>query len=137
MLRLAVIAVAVVVGLVLFLIVSVTLDYINFIGWDLWLKIIRSRRAIRRLLKASYPNVKVWSLGASHIDPKHFCICIDVESDMDRDTLIKDAEMERQMRASVLQTGYPSESVPILPFSIQSMETINRDFGGSSWHARK
>jgi hypothetical protein len=126
------------VGILLFFVLSATLDHItNVIGWDLWPKIIRSRRAIRRLLRTSYPDVRVWSLGASRIDPKHFCICIDVKTDVERDNLMKDKEMEQRMRRLILQNGYPPDVVPILSFSIESKQTIDRNFGGSSWHARK
>lgn len=138
MLKWALIVAMIVVGLLLLLVRLATLDHItNSIGWDLWPKIIRSRRAIRRLLRTHYPEVQVWSMGVSHIYPKYLCICIDVRTDAERDRLVKDAEIGQQMRALILDSGYPSDVVPILGFSIESKETIDRDFGGNSWFARK
>jgi hypothetical protein len=107
------------------------------VGWDLYPSIIRSRWAIKRILKARGQNFRVHSFGATHIDPVHLCICINVDKDYERDDIYNDSELLEQFRKAILKTGYPKDSVSLLNFSVESQQTVDRDFGGNWFYARK
>jgi hypothetical protein len=128
----------VIAGLLLLVVASCVADYVgNGIGWDLYPSILRSRKAIRRILKARGTPFRVESFGATRIDPDHLCICINVNTDAERDSLQHDDELIRQFRKAILSSGYPAESVPMVSFSIESQETVSRDFEGNWFYARK
>jgi len=121
-----------VLALVLFIAVLCILNYIGEgIGWDLYPSILRSRRAIRRILRMRGQDFRVHSFGATHIDPRHLCVCIDVDTDVERDAIREDAELLDHCREVILAAGYPAESVPLIGFSIESQETVDRDWGGN------
>jgi hypothetical protein len=120
----------------------VALIFINYIfgaggaGW-LYPTIVRSRRAMRRIVKQRGSGFRVSSFGETHIAPQYLCVCIDVNTDDERDRLLEDKDLIEQLRQAILSSGYPAESVPLVKFSIESQETVDRDFEGSWWYARK
>src|ERR1019366_3286011 len=90
------------------------------VGWDLYPSIIRSRRAIRSILRNRGYSFRVESFGATSIDPRHLCICINVNQDSERDQLQDDHELINQFRQALLESGYPAESVQHVGFSFES-----------------
>jgi hypothetical protein len=141
MLKWLVIVALVGVGLVSVAVVMIFLSYLGGtggVGWRLYPTILRSRRAMRLALrKRGYADFRVSSFGATSIDPRHLCICIDVKSDDMRNRLQEDQALIDQLRQALLTCGYPAESVPLVGFSIESQETVDRDFGGNWFYARK
>lgn len=124
--------------LVLLVVSLCVLNYIGEgIGWNLYPSIFRSRLAIRRILKTHGEKFRVSSFGATRIDPRYLCVCIDVNTDSQRDALRENSELLGRFRASILAAGYPAESVPLVSFSIESQETVDRDWGGNWFYARK
>ncbi|SNS29645.1 hypothetical protein SAMN05421770_101384 [Granulicella rosea] len=97
----------------------------------------RAKKRIRPLLNSRFPNINVSSFGAIEIDPQYLCLCIDTTTDAEKDTLQHDTDLLEQMRQEFVDAGYPADSVPLIAFSIESQETVDRDFGGSWWTARK
>jgi hypothetical protein len=70
-------------GLTLLLVAAVLifLSYIGGtggVGWELYPRIVRSRRAMRHVLRKRGYGFRVHSFGATSIDPRFLCICIDV-----------------------------------------------------------
>jgi hypothetical protein len=125
-------------ALLLLMFLSAILDhYRNMVGWDLVLPIRRARRNVRKIVLPICPSARVSRIGVSHIDPKHFCILIDVTRDAEKHSLLQNREFERAMRQAVLDAGYPVDAVPLVGFSIESQETVDRDFGGNWYYARK
>jgi hypothetical protein len=130
-------------SIVAFLFVVFCLLFLSYIGgpggvgWDLYPSIIRSRRAIRGILKNRGYSFRVESFGATSIDPRHLCVCINVNRDAERDLLQEDHELIDQFRQALLESGYPAESVQHVGFSFESQETVDRDFGGNWYYARK
>jgi len=141
MLKWLVIAALVVVGLVSVTAVMIFLSYIGGtggVGWRLYPAILRSRRTMRLVLRErGYVDFRVSSFGATSIDPQHLCICINVKSDEVRNRLQEDQALIDQLRQALLTCGYPAECVPLVAFSIESQETVDRDFGGNWFYARK
>jgi hypothetical protein len=60
-----------------------------------------------------------------------------VNSDDVRDRLKEDQALIDQLRQALLTCGYPAESVALVSFSIESQETVDRDFGWNWFYARK
>ncbi len=113
------------------------LDYIGGMGWSLYPKILRSRRAIKQVLRKHGYTFPVSSFGATGIDPRYLCVCINVDADAERDRLLADSGLFDEFRLALLRSGYPAESVPLVSFSVESQETVDRDFGGNWFYARK
>ena len=119
-------------------VVMIFLGHIGGMGWNLYPAILRSRRAVRRELKdRGFDHFRVSSFGATSIDPRHLCICIDVNSDDERNRLYEDQALIDQLRQALIACGYPEGSVPLVSFSVESQETVDRDFGGNWFYARK
>jgi hypothetical protein len=76
-------------------------------------------------------------MGASHISPLYFCILIDVQNDSEKEMLRRDKTLEESMRDALLGARYPTEAARSVGFSIESQQTVDRDFAGSWFYARK
>ena len=103
----------------------------------LWPTIRRARREVKKMARQHCPNAKVFSFGATHIDPRHLAIWITTKTDEERDRLRQDPDLPQQLRDALLQVGYPTAAVPLVAFEIESQETVDRDFGGSWYYATK
>ena len=101
----------------------------------LWPTIRRAEREVRKLARQRCPNAKVFSFGATDIDPRHLAIWIKTKTDEERDRLRHDSDLQQQLRDALLQVGYPTAAVPLVGFAFESQETVDRDFGGS-WYSR-
>jgi hypothetical protein len=124
-------------GLLLAIAALIFVGYVGGVGWSLYPTIIRSRRAIRKILKKRGFSFRVHSFGATSIDPQYLCICINVDTDSERDSLRENTELIDQFREAMLRVGYPAESVPLVGFSFESQQTVDRDFAGNWFYARK
>jgi len=105
--------------------------------WKLWPTIRRARREVKKLARQRCPNAKVFSFGATDIDPRHLAIWITANTDEQRDRLRQDSILHQQFRDALLQAGYPPAAVPLVGFVFESQETVDRDFGGNWYYATK
>lgn len=104
--------------------------------WRLWPAIRRARREIRDIARQRIPKAEVFShVGATAMNPGHVAFCITTATDKERDLLCQDPEVYQQFRNALLRAGYPQDTVPVVHFSIESQETVDRDYGGS-WSER-
>jgi hypothetical protein len=127
----------VVVSLVALLVLSIVLNHYQSMGWDLIRPIWKIRRGVRRLIRPQFPDAKVSSMGMSSIDPQYFCVLINVGRDSEKNELLQDKKLEGEIRQIALNAGYPPDSVPLISFSIESQQTVDRDFNGNWFYARK
>jgi hypothetical protein len=130
------IAVAIVI-LIAFLLLSVVLSHFQSMGWGLIRPIWKVRRGVRRLIRLDFPDAHISSMGMSSIDPQYFCVLINVKTDSEKGQLLQDKELDNKIRQIALNAGYPAESVPLISFSIESQQTVDRDFNGNWFYARK
>jgi hypothetical protein len=105
--------------------------------WKLWPTIRRAKREVNKLARQRCPNAKVFSFGATDIDPRHLAIWITTNTDEQRDRLRQDSLLHQQLRDALLQAGYPPAAVPLVSFAFESRETVDRDFGGNWYYATK
>jgi hypothetical protein len=125
-------------ALVFLLFFSIVLDhYRNMVGWSLILPIARARGKIRQLVRAKYPDARISSFGASAISPIYLCMCIDMQRDSEKEDLLADAELMNRMREALRDSRYPANAISAVTFSIESQQTVDRDFGGNWFYARK
>jgi hypothetical protein len=123
--------------LIALLSLSIVLNHYQSMGWNLIGPIWKTRRGVRQLIRRDFPDADVSSMGMSSIDPKYFCILINVKTDREKHRLLEDGELDNKIRQIALSAGYPEESVPLISFSIESQQTVDRDFNGSWFYARK
>jgi hypothetical protein len=76
-------------------------------------------------------------MGMSSIDPQYLCILINVDTDSEKTQLLEDKELEKNVRQVALDAGYPAQSVPLIGISIESQQTVDRDWQGNWFYARK
>ena len=106
------------------------------LGWRRRPAIRRARRGIREVARQRVPNAEVVSFqGATAISPWHLGFCIRTGTDKDRDLLRRDPQIDQQFRNALVRAGYPMNAVLVVPFGIESQETVDRDYGGS-WDVR-
>ncbi len=97
----------------------------------LWLAIHRAKRQIKEFAQHRCPGADVLSkTGAIHIDPRHLAIWITTKTDEERDSLRRDLSLYQQLCNALLRAGYPADAVPLIHFSIESQETVDREYGG-------
>lgn len=101
------------------------------------LTIWRSRRAIKRIARRYSPRAKVFSFGATSIDPRHLAIWIATKTDDERDRLRAMPHVIDAFRRALLDAGYPPAAVPAVAFEFESEETVRRDYGGNWFHRTK
>jgi hypothetical protein len=98
----------------------------------LWPIIRRARREIGKIACERVPHAKVFSSqGPTAVNPGYLGFCIRVRTDKERDFLCEDPEIPKLFSAALAKAGYPTTTNPVVHFSIQSQETVDRDYGGS------
>jgi hypothetical protein len=104
--------------------------------WMLWPAIRRARREIGKIARQRVPNAEVFSSqGATAINPGHLSFGIRVRTDRERDSLCEDPEINKLFNAALAKAGYPTNTIPVVHFGIQSQETVDREYGGSWYEA--
>ncbi len=102
------------------------------IDWKRWPAIRRARRGIREIVRQRVPNAEVFSYqGATKINPGHLSFSIRTASDKERELLRQDPEIHTQFRNALVRAGYPTNTVPVVHFGIESQETVDREYGGN------
>jgi hypothetical protein len=106
-------------------------------SFALWLKKRNANRRIQAVVRRRFPKAIVVHHGATYINPRHLAFWTITDTDAQRDDLSRDTQLLDQFRHELLKVGYPAEAVPLVGFAFESQETIDRDFGGSWYHAMK
>jgi hypothetical protein len=118
--------------------VALLLDYMtNCVGWEVWPAIRRARKAIRTLVRKRVPGVRIHSMGTTHKSADNLRIGIDVATDAEREMLRNDAGLLDEARLALAEAGYPQGSIDRVSISIESQETVDREFDGNWFCARK
>ncbi len=97
----------------------------------------RVRANVRAILSQDYPAATVSSFGATGDDPRAFTVTIDVQYDRERDEIRMDPLLRERFRQALVNADYPVAAIPRVGFNVQSQQTVNRDFGGDWYQARK
>lgn len=69
--------------------------------------------------------------GAIKIAPQHLAFWIATKTDDERDRLRSDPDLLPELHKALIDAGYPSESVRLVHFLVESQETVDREYGGS------
>ena len=97
----------------------------------------RVRANVRAILSKQYPLATVSSYGATELDPRSLTITINVLTDRERDQIDRDPALRDRFRQALVNADYPISAICKVGFSVESQQTVDRDFGGN-WHqARK
>jgi hypothetical protein len=104
-----------------------------FLSLTIW----RARRAIKRLVRRYCPRAKLFSFGATWIDPRYLAIWIATETDDERDRLRAMPDLIDAFRQALGDAGYPPAAIPEVGFEFESEETVRRDYGGNWFHRTK
>ena len=107
------------------------------VGWENVAAVGRARRAIRKLIHKRLPKARVHTMGVTRLSPSNLYICIDVATDAERDALLKDEALLGEMRRALFKAHYPEDVILDVGFSVESQETVTRDYGGSWSKARQ
>jgi hypothetical protein len=97
----------------------------------------KAEREIMRLSRQECPDAEVFSHGAIDINPRHLAIWITTKTDQDRDRLRANQALLSELRATLINLGYPPDAVPNVGFAFESQETVDRDYDGSWYNAVK
>lgn len=105
----------------------------------LWLPVVirRAERRVRQLVCARFPCCRVWSFGATDIDPKYLAIWISTDTDAERDALAGDDALRRHLYDVLREVGYPAGAVDQVAFGFESQETVDREYQGNWYYAMK
>lgn len=126
------------VGIILLLVSLRWLYRATFLlGWGNARAIGRARPAIQKLVRKRLPKARVHTEGKTVMSPSNLSICINVQTDAERNALLKDTVLLGEMRRALWKARYPEDVIQDVGFSIESQETVTRDFGGSWAKARK
>jgi hypothetical protein len=79
-----------------------------------------------------YGNFSVHHFGATHLGPGNLTICIGVATDAERQEII-DSGIDPLVRAWLVDEGYPQDAIKHIGVSVDSQETVDRDWNGD-WH---
>ena len=94
-------------------------------------------RRAEEICRRHGPVQRVFSFGATDLDPRHLAVWIVTSRDRDRDRLRADRALEAELRGALRDLGYPEAAIPEVGFAFESQQTVNRDYGGNWWHAVK
>ena len=99
--------------------------------WKLWPAIQRAKRNIKKSVRRRVPSAEVWcKQGATRIRPGYLSFLIKTNTDQDRDLLRQDPQIITDFRYALAEAGYPAATDRLPYLSIQSQETVDREYGG-------
>lgn len=100
--------------------------------------IAAAERAIVAHVQRTIPGAGVISLGAVDLYPGTLAFWVTTPTDAQRDALLADqAGFEATLREIVRASGYPEDAVPLVGFTAESEETVERNYNGNWYHAMK
>ncbi len=97
----------------------------------------RVRANVRAILSKQYPDATVGSYGQTGADPRPFVVTINTSRDRERDEIRRDPLLRDRFRQALVDADYPASAIPRVGFDVQSQQTVDRDFGGDWYQARK
>lgn len=120
-------------AVVLFCVLLVTVALLNsFYDFRLWPVIRCARREITEIVRLRVPDAQVSSSqGPTAKNPGNLSFLIKTNTDAERDQIRQDPGIHKQFLDALARAGYPTDTIPVVHFSIESHETVDRDFGGS------
>lgn len=101
--------------------------------WKIW----RIEAGIKSLLKKLGIRPLVWSFGAYYIDPKHMVFIAGVQTDVEKETLKSDRNIQNKMRELLVKYNWPINARKHVHFDIESQETVDRENNGNWWYHYK
>jgi hypothetical protein len=101
------------------------------------LTIWRVKRRIRQIARRFCSRSKVFSIGATKLNPRYLAIFITTPTDADRDLMRASPDLVSEFRSALLAVGYPPSAVSEVSFNFESQETVDRDYNGNWWYATK
>jgi hypothetical protein len=100
---------------------------------DLRPTIERIERDALAVAKARFACAKVFTIGATDIDPRYFAVWVTTDTDAQRDALANDPAFKEALVAVIQAAGYPPEAIPHVAFAFESEETVQREWDGDWW----
>lgn len=95
----------------------------------------RIELAIKNMVER-YVHEKFWvtHYGANDIHPRHLVYWICVESDEEKKRLVDEKDLGKQLRALLVEHGYPIPGRHEVHIGFESKQTVDRESGGNWWH---
>jgi hypothetical protein len=90
---------------------------------------------VRLTLRKDYPTLRTDWFGVIGIDPRHLAVWIMTDLDAERDAIIASDKLTSLIQDSLRQENYPAEAIPHICGTVESQETVDRDWAGK-WHHR-
>ncbi|HEU4957979.1 MAG TPA: hypothetical protein VFT40_10180 [Sphingomicrobium sp.] len=90
---------------------------------------------VRLTLRKDYPTLRTDWFGAIGIDPRHLAVWIMTDLDAERDVIIASDKLNSLIQDSLRQVNYPAEAISHICGTVESQETVDRDWDGK-WHHR-
>ena len=94
--------------------------------------VIEAEKAILALVKETVPAAGLRRIGPVGITAPSWSCWIVTPTDTERDKLASDAVLLEELRCAGAKAGFAPDS-----FTIQSQETVERDFEGSWFYAMR
>ena len=91
-----------------------------------------SEAAILEVVRERLPNARLERIGPLDFGTPNWSCWIVTTTDEERDTLIRDAAYMAGLKAAAEKAGFAPDS-----FTVQSQETVDRDYGGSWFYAMR
>lgn len=88
---------------------------------------------VRLALRKDYPSVETSWFGVVGINPRHLAIWVITETDSDRDAILAEGGLIRLIQDSLRAVNYPAEAIPYISGTVESQETVDRDYHGN-WY---
>ena len=97
-------------------------------------KLLAVEREFYQIMKLSY-GIHFWInwYGAYEIAPRNVVFWICIETDLVKDSLSRNKDLETQLRSAFTKFQYPAHAIPFIYIGFESQETVNRESGGN-WH---
>ena len=90
---------------------------------------------VRLTLRKDYPTLRTDWFGAIGIDPRHLAVWIMTDLDAERNVIIASDKLNSLIQDSLRQVNYPAEAISHICGTVESQETVDRDWDGK-WHHR-
>jgi hypothetical protein len=98
----------------------------------------KAKRELQDRIQDRAPGAKVSDLGCiGDLGPESLGVWVKTRTDAERDGLLADATLKQTLDQALSQAGYPEAAIPHVELTIQSQETVDRDYEGNWFYAMR
>lgn len=104
---------------------------------DILEKIRMIEKELKITVKNSYNKVHVFSFGTVDSEPKYLSIWVVTKTDKEKNIIINTLDINKKFTDILIKIECPEDAKKHITFTVESQETVDREYEGNWWNVVK